>query len=205
MANKLIITIGREYGSGGRFIGKMVAEQLKIPFFDKELIAVAAREGGINEKTIENLDETASSRFFYALPTTSFMPASATTNFDLTMNDRLFLLQSKEIKRISNEGSAVIVGRCADYVLRDNPDVINVYIHATLEARVAHAVKYYGLSTAIAKKTVQKTDEQRMKYYNYYTGRKWGIADNYTLCLDSSLGLETATEIICLAAKSKLK
>ncbi|MEG1613710.1 MAG: cytidylate kinase-like family protein [Clostridia bacterium] len=202
---KVIITIGREYGSGGRFIGKMVAEKLKIPFYDKELIALAARDGNINEKVIENLDETASNRFFYAMPTNSFMPSTVSTSFDMTMNDRLFLVQSKAIKQIADEGSAVIVGRCADYVLRGNPDVINVFIHADLEHRVEHAIKYYGLNPLIAKKTIQKTDETRMKYYNYYTSHKWGIANNYTLCIDSSLGLETATGIIALAALTKLK
>lgn len=202
--SKVIITIGREYGSGGRYIGKLVAEKLDIPFYDKELIAIAAREGNLNENIIENLDETSSNRFFYALPTSSFMPSSISTSFDLTMNDRLFLLQSKAIKQIANEGSAVIVGRCADYVLRDNPDVINVYIHAALEQRVENAVKNYNLNPSNAKKIVEKTDETRMKYYNYYAGRKWGYADNYTLCVDSGLGLDTTVDIIVTAAKSKL-
>lgn len=201
---KVIITIGRQYGSGGRFIGKKVAEILNIPFYDKELIALTSREGGINEKIIEELDETASNRFFYALPTGNYMPSTVGTSFDLTMNDRLFLMQSKAIKQIADKGSAVIVGRCADYVLRDNPDVINVYIHAELEKRIDRVIKYYGINPNIAKKTVTKTDDNRMKYYNYYTNRKWGIADNYTLCIDSSLGIDVVANIIALAARSKM-
>lgn len=201
---KVIISIGRQYGSGGRFIGRLVAEKLGIPFYDKELIAIAAKEGNLNEDMIENLDETSSNRFFYALPTSGFMPSTISTSFDLTMNDRLFLIQSKVIKEIAGKGSAVIVGRCADYVLRGNPDVVNVFIHAPLDKRVENAIKNYNLNPVTARKTVEKTDETRMKYYNYYSGRKWGIADNYTLCVDSSLGLDTTVDIIVTAAKSKL-
>ncbi len=200
---KVIITIGREYGSGGRFIGRMVAEKLGIPFYDKELIALAARDGNISENMIEELDETTSNRFFYALPTSSFMPSTVASTFDLTMNDRLFLAQSKAIKNIADNGSAVIVGRCADYVLRDNPHVINVFIHANFDYRVEQAIKFYNLNPSNARKLVQKTDEQRQKYYNYYAGRKWGIADNYTLCIDSSLGWELATDLIVKVAKTK--
>lgn len=201
---KVIITIGREYGSGGRFIGRMVAEKLGIPFYDKELIALASKDGNISEKMIEGLDETTANRFFYALPTSSFMPSSMASTFDLTMNDRLFLAQSKAIKNIADSGSAVIVGRCADYILRDNPNVINVFIHADLNYRVEQAIKFYNLNPSNARKIVQKTDEQRQKYYTYYAGRKWGIANNYTLCIDSSLGWEVATELITTVAKSKL-
>ncbi len=202
---KVIITIGRQYGSGGRYIGRLVAEKLGIPFYDKELIAITAKEGNLNQNIIESLDETSSNRFFYALPSSSFMPSSIATSFDLTMNDRLFLVQSRVIKEIADKGSAVIVGRCSDYVLRDNPDVINVYIHAPIDARVENAVKNYGLNPATAKKIVEKTDETRMKYYNYYSNRKWGIADNYTLSVDSSLGLDTTVDIIVTAAKAKMK
>ncbi len=202
---KVIITIGRQYGSGGRYIGRLVAEKLGIPFYDKELIAITAKEGNLNQNIIESLDETSSNRFFYALPSSSFMPSSIATSFDLTMNDRLFLVQSRVIKEIADKGSAVIVGRCSDYFLRDNPDVINVYIHAPIDARVENAVKNYGLNPATAKKIVEKTDETRMKYYNYYSNRKWGIADNYTLSVDSSLGLDTTVDIIVTAAKAKMK
>lgn len=202
---KVIITIGRQFGSGGRLVGKKVAEILDIPFYDKELIALTSKEGGISERIIEELDETASNRFFYALPTGSYMPSTVGTSFDLTMNDRLFLMQSKTIKQIADKGSAVVVGRCADYVLRENPNVINVYIHADIDSRVDRVIKAYNVNPNIAKKTIIKTDENRMKYYNYYTNRKWGIADNYTLCIDSTIGIDVVADIIATAAKSKLR
>lgn len=203
--SKVIITVGREYGSGGHYIARLAAEKLGIAFYDKELIAIAAKEGNLNEKIIEDLDETSSNRFFYALPTGSFMPSSISASFDLTMNDRLFLVQSKVIKEIAEKESAVIVGRCADYVLRGNPNVINVFIHAPLEYRVNNAIENYNINPSNAKKVVEKTDEKRQKYYNYYSNRKWGIASNYSLSVDSSLGVDTAVDIIALAAKSKLK
>lgn len=202
---KVIITIGRQYGSGGRYIGRLVAEKLDIPFYDKELIAIAAKEGNLNKNIIESLDETSNNRFFYALPSSGFMPSSISTSFDLSMNDRLFLVQSRVIKEIADKSSAVIVGRCSDYVLRGNPDVINVYIHAPIDVRVNNAVKNYNLNPVTAKKIIEKTDETRQKYYNYYSGRKWGIAENYTLCVDSSIGLDTTVDIIVTAAKAKLK
>lgn len=202
---RVIITIGREYGSGGRYIGRLVAEKLNIPFYDKELISLAAEEGNLNKNILENLDETSANRFFYALPTSSFMPSNISTSFDLTMNDRLFLLQSKAIKQIADTESAVIVGRCADYVLREYNNIINVFIHADFEKRVDNAIKNYNISPSNAKKIVEKTDETRQKYYNYYAGRKWGIANNYTLCVDSGLGLDTTVDIICTAAESKMK
>lgn len=198
---KIVITVGREYGSGGRFVAKLVADKLGIKFYDKELIALSAQESNMSEKVIEDLDEKAAARFFYALPATGYIPSSS-SDFNLTMNDKLFLLQSNVIRNVANKESAVIVGRAADYVLRNNAGVLNVFIHAPLETRVRNAVKNYGLNPVTAEKVVKKTDETRKKYYNYYTGKKWGDLNNYHLTVDSSLGTDATVDVIVAAAKS---
>ena len=198
---KIVITVGREYGSGGRFVAKLVADKLGIKFYDKELIALSAQESNMSEKVIEDLDEKAAERFFYALPGTGYIPSSS-SDFNLTMNDKLFLLQSNVIRNVANKESAVIVGRAADYVLRNNAGVLNVFIHAPLETRVRNAVKNYGLNPVTAEKVVKKTDETRKKYYNYYTGKKWGDLNNYHLTVDSSLGTDATVDVIVAAAKS---
>lgn len=198
---KIVITVGREYGSGGRFVAKLVADKLGIKFYDKELIALSAQESNMSEKVIEDLDEKAAERFFYALPGTGYIPSSS-SDFNLTMNDKLFLLQSNVIRNVANKESAVIVGRAADYVLRNNAGVLNVFIHAPLEKRVQNAVKNYGLNPVTAEKVVRKTDETRKKYYNYYTGKKWGDINNYHIAVDSSLGADATVDVIVAAAKS---
>ena len=198
---KIVITVGREYGSGGRFVAKLVADKLGIKFYDKELIALSAQESNMSEKVIEDLDEKAAERFFYALPATGYIPSSS-SDFNLTMNDKLFLLQSNVIRNVANKESAVIVGRAADYVLRNNAGVLNVFIHAPLETRVQNAVKNYGLNPVTAEKVVKKTDETRKKYYNYYTGKKWGDINNYHIAVDSSLGADATVDVIVAAAKS---
>lgn len=194
---KTVITIGREYGSGGRYIGQKLAEALGIPFYDKELIAIASAESGINPKLIEELDEKGANRFFYSLSTNKYMPSNLVgTGVDLSMNDRLFLLQSKAIKKIADEGSAVIVGRCGDYVLQSYKNAVHIFIHSSEESRLERIVKYYGVSPAVAGSVLAKTDKNRAKYYNYYTGKKWGIADNYTLSIDSSIGIDECVAVI---------
>ena len=198
---KIIITVGREYGSGGRLVAKLVADKLGIEFYDKELIALSAQESNMSEKVIEDLDEKAAERFFYALPGTGYIPSSS-SDFNLTMNDKLFLLQSNVIRNVANKESAVIVGRAADYVLRNNAGVLNVFIHAPLVKRVQNAVKNYGLNPVTAEKVVRKTDETRKKYYNYYTGKKWGDINNYHIAVDSSLGADATVDVIVAAAKS---
>lgn len=201
----VIITIGREFGSGGREIGRLAAEKLGFAFYDKELIAISASETKLDEKIIEELDETTSNRYFYARPGDNPPSTGENSVFNLSMNDRLFLIQSRFIREIADRESAVIVGRCADYVLRGRPDVIDVFIHAPMDFRVNRAVNKYGLNPAGAQRTIERNDESRRNYHNYYSNRKWGLASNYTLCIDSSIGLDTAVDIIVTAARSKMK
>ena len=184
---KYIITIGRQFGSGGRAIGEQLAQKLGISFYDKELISLAAKESGINPEVFENVDEKAANSLLYSLSMGMYNFGSGFSAMgDLPVNDKLYLLQHKIIKDISERESCVIVGRCADYVLRDNPDCVNVFIYADMEFRKREAVKKHGIDEARAEHIINKTDKSRANYYSFYSGNKWGMAENYDLCVNSA-------------------
>ncbi len=188
-----IITISRQYGSGGREIGKRLAEQLGIPFYDNELITIAAKKSGYAEAVFEQADQKPAGSLLYSLS----MFSSAVGTFDLPLNDKIFLVQSDIIKEVAAKGSCVIVGRCADYVLRDNPDCVNVFIHGNLADRVEWAIRENDIDPEKAREMVLKTDKRRATYYNYYTSLKFGAAENYHLCINSSaVGRDGAVEVI---------
>lgn len=206
MENRTIITISREFGSGGREIGKIIAEQLKIPFYDKELIELAAAESGIDKELFEDNDTRTSKGFhlFNALGYSLGGPLSAIT--ELSLNDRLFMVQSHVLEQVALQGSCVIVGRCADYVLRESSNVLNVFIHANMKDRKDRAIHSYEVDTRNIEDSINKIDKRRANYYEFYTDRKWGKAENYDLCINSStFGLEgTAGIIIDLAKKTTI-
>ncbi|MDD3242490.1 MAG: cytidylate kinase-like family protein [Eubacteriales bacterium] len=194
MANRPVITISRQYGSGGRLIGQKLAQALDIPFYDKELITLAAKKSGYDEEIFKSVDEQASNSLLYTLA----MDGNVTSGFtNLPLNDQLFMIQSGIIRDLAKQGPCVIVGRCADYVLSEEPDVVNVFIYADLKARMERAVSQYGLPQGKAEVTLVKTDKRRATYYNYYSGKKWGRAENYHLCLDSGrIGLDASVDVI---------
>lgn len=198
MNNKVIITIGREYGSGGRMIGKKLAEKLGVSFYNKEIIEIAAKKSGMSQEVFEKVDETAASSLLYSIATGAYMYGNyVSPQVDLPINDKLFIIQSEIIKSVAAKESCVIVGRCADYILKDRPDVINVFIHADKETKKARAIKEYNISANKADGYIAKIDKKRRTYYNYYTGEKWGGSSNYHLCLDSSvLGIDGCIEMI---------
>ncbi len=182
---KKLVTISREYGSGGRIIGKLLAEKLGVPFYDKEIIDKAVEESGFSRELIESAELKAKSSFAYNL-------ASA-LNFSegigaspLSVNEKLFLAQFEVIQKISENNEGVIVGRCADYVLKDMPGVTNVFIHAEKEDRIKRAIESYGVDPAKAEHLVATYDKARQNYYNYHTCQKWGEYKNYNLSLNSS-------------------
>lgn len=188
-----IITISREYGSNGRKIGRKLAEQLGIPFYDNELITIAAKKSGYAEGLFENADQRPTGSLLFSLS----MYGAGMAAYDLPLNDKVFLIQSDIIRDVASQGGCVIVGRCADYVLRENPHCINVFIHAPLESRLERAIQEDHVAEEKAKDTVQKIDKRRATYYNYYTSQKWGRAENYDLCIDSSvLGIEGTAGVI---------
>ena len=198
MKQKVIITIGRQYGSGGRIIGKLLAEKLGISFYDKEIIEMAAKKSGMSQEAFEKVDETAASSLLYSIATSVSMFGNyVSPQVDLPLNDKLFIIQSEIIKSIAKKGSCVIVGRCADYILKDRSDIINLFIYADKESRKKRAINEYGISPNKVDSYLHKTDKKRSTYYNHYTGEKWGNYLNYHMCLDSSiLGVEGTVHMI---------
>ena len=193
-----IITITRQFGSGGHDIGKALADKLNIPFYDKELISLAAKESGICPEVFENVDEKATNSLMYSLSVGLYNYGNGfSTMGDLPVNDRLYILQHKIIKELAEKGPFVVVGRCADYVLKDKPNVLKVFIYASMDSRIKRAVDRHEIDPARAKQAVLKTDKNRANYYSFYSGEKWGLADNYDLCINTTyLSTEQAVDII---------
>jgi cytidylate kinase len=193
-----IITISRQYGSGGREIGEKLAKKLGLPFYDKELITRAAKESGFSEAVFENVEKKATNSLLYSIA----MGMNAYGNHDigfthLSLDDQVFLAQSNVIRQIAKEGPSVIVGRCADYILRDYPDVVNVFIWADLAFRKERAIKLYNMDADKAEETILKIDKRRANYYNYHSSEKWGKAENYHLSIRSDyVGIDNAVELL---------
>jgi cytidylate kinase len=198
MEKHTVYTIGRQFGSGGRQVGRNLAKKLGIPFYDKELIALSAQDSGLSEALFANADEKATSSIFYSLVMGNYPMASGALGVtEMPLNDQLFLIQCKTIKKLAEAGSCVIVGRCADYILREKKGIINVFIHASLESRVERAIKVYQVAEDKAEDVCLKADKQRANFYNYYSDRKWGMSRTYDLSLDSSkIGIDGCTDQI---------
>lgn len=177
-----VITISREYGSGGRAIGERLAKELGVPFYDKELIFMAAKESGLSEEYIKKTEQMKSTSFLYGL----YMSAQ-----QLPMNDQIFLVQSKIIRQVAQEGPCVIVGRCADYVLRDDPNavLVNLFVHAPMAARIRRESARTNTTPAEAEKRIRQVDKERAAYYNFFSSKRWGDAQGYDLCVNTD-GLE---------------
>ena len=204
MADKIVVTIARQYGSGGREIGEKVAKALGIKHYDENLITLAAREGNLDETVASKADESAANSLLYTLALGSnFFGSAMNFGYKPPLNDKLFLLQSDVIRRAAEEGSCVIIGRCADYVLRDHPRRLSVFVYGDLPHRKARVMeRHEGLTEAQAIDLINKTDRRRSSYYNFYTGNKWGKYDNYHLAVNSSLlGIDKTAEMIADAAK----
>lgn len=198
MNNKYVITISRQFGSGGRAVGQKLAQKLDIPFYDKELISLAAKESGMNPEVFKSIDETAANSLLYSLSMGMYNFNGPLAMGDLPVNDKLYLLQHQLIKEIATKGPSVIVGRCADYVLKDSPHTINIFIYADMEYRKKRAVTVHNIEERRAETIINKTDKTRANYYSFYTGQKWGVAQNYDLCIDSSkLSDDKIVELIC--------
>ena len=193
-----IITIGREYGSAGREIGYKVADYFGIKLYDTEMLARAAKESGICQELFETHDEKPTSSFLYSLVMDTYsLGYSAGSYADMPINHKVFLAQFDTIKKIASEGPCILVGRCADYALEDFDNVLSVFIHADMNARIRRIARIYDLTDAKAKERIVKTDKQRASYYNYYSNKKWSDADSYNICLDSSvLGIDGTAEAI---------
>lgn len=195
-----VITISRQFGSGGRTIGRMVAEELGWEFYDKELVRKIAAESGLAESYILESGE-------YACSTNSFlfnwvMGATGGPSGSLPVSDQLFIIQNNIIKELAEKGNCVIVGRCSDYALRDREDTLNAFIHADEKLRAERIVTLYGERTDTPEKRIKEKDDKRRAYYRHYTGRNWGLAENYHISLDSGkIGIEKCAKLIVESAK----
>ena len=200
-----IITIGRQFGSGGHVIGERLAKELGIPFYDKELLERAAKESGLCKEIFENQDERPTNSFLYSLVMDSYSYGynSSVIN-DMPINQKVFLAQFESIRSLAKEGPCVIIGRCADYALEDDPNLLSVFIHADLNQRVSRIAQLYDISDNKAKDRIKKNDKSRASYYNYYSSKEWGDVGSYHLSLDSSVfGIDGCVELIKQAMASK--
>jgi len=198
-----IITIGRQFGSAGREIGQKVAAYFDIPCYDKELLSRAAKESGYCEEMIETHDERPTNSFLYNLVMDTYsFGYNASSFMDMPISHKIFLAQFDTIKKMASEGPCVMVGRCADYALSDYDNCINLFIYGNEDKKVKRIMEKYNLTESKAKDMIIKKDKQRQSYYNYYSSKKWGRADSYDLCINSSLlGIEGTVKLIIQAVE----
>lgn len=208
MNNTFVINIGRQLGSGGKEIGEKLAKRMNISFYDKELINLASKESGLCKEFFEKADEKPSQSiiggFFgnrFSLFTENTMPYA-----NYLSNDALFKIQSDVIRKLAGEKSCLFVGRCADYILRDHPRAVNVFISSGMDERMKRLTVNHQMTEEEARDLIHRTDKKRSEYYNYYSYKTWGAAATYHLCIDSSiLGIEDTILFVEEFAKRKLK
>lgn len=193
-----VVTIGRQFGSAGREIGKKVAEYFDITFYDRDLLTRAAKESGFCEEMIQNHDERPTNSFLYNLVMDTYSFGYNNSSFvDMPISHKVFLAQFDTIKKIADEGPCVIVGRCADYALADRSNVVDIFIYGNEACKIKRIMEKYELSESKARDMIIKKDKQRQSYYNYYSSKKWGRADSYDLCINSSvLGVDGTAKLI---------
>lgn len=205
----LIVTIARQYGSGGREIGEAVARLLGCACYDRQLITMSAERGELNEAALSHADEVAAGSLLYTLAMGSSHGVRFSAQHHLPLNDKLFYLQSDIIRELAEQEDCVFVGRCADYVLRDHPTTLRVFVYANDECRIHRIMERQSLARNKAEDLMNKIDRRRATYYNFYTGQKWGQYDNYALAVNSSLlGVEDTAKMIAdfaLSMKYKLE
>ncbi len=197
---KKIITISREFGSGGRSIGRAVAERLGYKFYDQEIIMHVAEESGLSKEIVEKYDEYATHKnsFLYSIA----VNAGGDAYGGLSFANQVQIAQSNVIKSLADEGNCVIVGRGADYILRDHPDTLHVFIRADLQSRAERVVKLYGETDKKIEDRLRDKDTKRKVFYRSFTMREWGLCENYDLSLDSgTIGIDKCVDIIVDIAK----
>lgn len=200
--SNLVISIGRQFGSGGREIGKKVAGMLGIPYYDKELISLAAKESGFSEQILEYHDEKPTNSFLYSLVMDTYAIGFNTGFHDMPLNHKVFLAQFETIKKIAAKESCVIIGRCADYALEEEPGLLSIFIHAPLDVRAARVAEFEKITPEKAKDVIIKNDRKRSNYYNYYTNKHWGDSQSYDFAINSNtLGYDATAEMIVQIAK----
>lgn len=205
MMGNLVITIGRECGSAGRLIGQKLAADLGVKCYDKELLTLAAKNSGLCEELFKTHDEKPTSSFLYSLVMDTYsMGYNTSAYMDMPINHKIFLAQFDTIKKLADEESCVIVGRCADYALADYPNTVSVFICGDENEKIHHLMERHNVDESKAKDIMIKTDKRRSSYYNYYSSKRWGSSKSYDMCINSSaVGYDGAVEIIKELAKKK--
>ena len=205
MMGNLVITIGRECGSAGRLIGQKLSADLGVKCYDKELLTLAAKNSGLCEELFKTHDEKPTSSFLYSLVMDTYSLGYNTSAYmDMPINHKIFLAQFDTIKKLAEEESCVIVGRCADYALADYPNTVSVFICGDEEDKIRHLMERHNVDEAKAKDIMIKTDKRRASYYNYYSSKRWGSCKSYDMCISSSaVGYDGAVDIIKEFAKKK--
>lgn len=193
-----ILTISRQYGSGGREIGKKLADIWGVPFYDNELITRAAKESGFAEVAFETAESRAGSSLLYSIARGTGAFGNQDIGFsNLSLDDKIYLAQADVIRKVASEGPCVIVGRCADYILRKMDNVVNIFVYADLPFRAERAIRIDGMSPDRIEDNILKIDKRRSNYHNFHTGEKWGRIEGYSLCINSSrVGIDKAVETI---------
>ena len=195
---KKIVTISRQYGSGGRYIGENLAKAMGVPCYDEKLIDMVAKESGFAQSFVaEKGERMTGSLLFNIASSLSFANNVFSTNNGVTLQDEIYFTQTRIIKELADKGPCVIVGRCADYILREREDCLNVFIFADNESKIERAEKYFNITREEAPAVLKKKDKARANHYKYYTDQEWGMASNYDLCLNSGLiGIEGCVKAI---------
>lgn len=204
MEKRFVITIGRQLGSGGREIGQKLSARLGVAFYDKELIRIASRQSGLKEEFFERVDEQ---KHFSLFPGLLGMRTSVTddlfSNYYLS-NESLFRIQSDVMRSLASEGSCILVGRCADYVMKDEKNCLNLFISADKPDRIRRIALSHKITEGKAKELIERTDKGRSAYYHYFSGKAWGAAESYHMCINSSLlGIDETVRLICNIAESR--
>ncbi len=202
--SNVIYCIGRQYGSGGRAIARLISEKLNIPLYDKELLTEIFKESGISKELLEDYDEKPTSSFLYSLSLGAYSYGASLSGVpEMPLSDKIFLIQSETVKKLADKGSCVFVGRCADEILSDYPNVFSVFVYNDMDYRSnrIQTLKHVSEDEAISR--IKKRDKKRATYHNYYSDKRWGEATSYDMCIKSSIGLEKAADIIIAAASDK--
>ncbi len=189
-----VISIGRQFGCGAHEIATKLSDRLEVPYYDKEIIKRAAKDSGFDENLFSFYDERPTSSFLYSVSTDGF---ASLTNLNGTLEDQVFQYQFDTIRKVAAEGSCIIVGRCADYILRENPNLLTVFLHADDDFRRERVVKLYGVSEKNAMREIKAVDRKRARFHNFYCDDKWGDAATYDLSIDvSRLGIDNTVDLI---------
>lgn len=201
-----IITIGRQYGSGGREVGKKLSEALNIPFYDEEILEMVVKTTNMHPDVVKKADERATDSLLYSLITGGGLRGvSDAMQYEMPINDKVFITQTKAIKELAQKGSGIFVGRCADYILEDYENLLRVFIYADMDTKIKRISRLYDLTEQKAKETIVKKEKSRKTFYNYYTDRTWGSVSSYDLCINTGCtGIDGAVGLIkkCLEEKA---